>query len=54
MNNSGTARELADFILDDTDWTVESETLVEKVDEALVYVSIPTNIAKRAVLLEDE
>lgn len=38
MNNSGTAQELAEFVLKDTDWKVESEAFVEKIEEALIYL----------------
>lgn len=38
-NNYGTAKKLAEDTLKDTDWTVESEVIVQKVEEHLVYVS---------------
>jgi hypothetical protein len=41
MNNMGTARELATYVLSETDWDVSSEALVEKVEDNLVYVTIP-------------
>ena len=41
MNNIGTSKILAERVMQDTDWRVESETLVEKIEENLVYVSIP-------------
>ena len=40
MNNTGTAKELAEAVLDETDWTVESEVFVQTIDENLVYVNI--------------
>jgi hypothetical protein len=42
MNNMGTASELATEVLEETDWNVGSEALVEKVEENLVYVTIPS------------
>jgi hypothetical protein len=41
MNNMGTARELANYVLNETDWSVNSEALVEKVEDNLVYINIP-------------
>ena len=41
MNNMGTAGELGAKVLEETDWTVQSEVFVQKVEEALVYISIP-------------
>jgi hypothetical protein len=29
MNNAGTAKKLAEFVLEETDWDVESEAFVE-------------------------
>jgi hypothetical protein len=43
MNNLGTAEELAEEVLKETDWEVESEVLVETVEESLVYVMLPKN-----------
>ena len=40
-DNIGDARTLAESVLSDTDWTVESEALVERVEEKLVYTTIP-------------
>lgn len=42
-NNLGTAKQLAEYCLSGTDWSVESEALVEKVEDNLVYVRIPQN-----------
>ena len=42
-NNLGTAKQLAEYCLSGTDWSVESEALVEKVEDNLVYVKIPQN-----------
>jgi hypothetical protein len=43
-NNIGTAKKLAESVLAETDWTVESEALVQKVEEPLVYVKLPENL----------
>ena len=43
MNNMGDVEYLATEVLKETDWNIESETFVERVDEALVYVQLPTN-----------
>lgn len=42
-NNLGNPATLAMRVLEGTDWKVESEVLVQKVEDALVYVSIPPN-----------
>jgi hypothetical protein len=39
-SNVGTAAELATKVLRETDWGVESEKVVETVEEALVYVNL--------------
>lgn len=52
MNNMGTVQELAERVLVDTDWEVESETFVETIEESLVYLRIP-NSAITAILLKD-
>jgi hypothetical protein len=44
MNNVGDAKELAEKVLADTDWSVDSEAFVQTIDEALIYVSLPNNI----------
>lgn len=41
MNNLGTAKKLAEDTLKDTDWDVESEVFIEKVEDRLVYVYSP-------------
>lgn len=41
MNNLGTAKKLAEDTLKDTDWSVESEVFIEKVEDRLVYVKSP-------------
>jgi hypothetical protein len=56
-NNMGNVEYLATEALKETDWTVESEVFVERVDEALVYVQLPeslSNGSKVYKLLDDE
>ena len=48
--NIGTAKELAESVLKNTDWVVESEAFVQKVEEALVYIAIPANTTVRKIL----
>ena len=48
----GTAKEIAEEILQETDWTVESECLVKKIEEGLVHITIPEGTI--ATLLMDE
>ena len=43
MNNIGTAKQLAEAALEDTDWDVDSEVLVEKVEELLIYAKVNYN-----------
>lgn len=40
-NNLGNPKTLAERVLEDTDWKVESEVIVQKVEDALVRVTIP-------------
>jgi hypothetical protein len=40
QNNMGSAKKLAEFVLKETDWTVESEKFIERVKENLVYAKI--------------
>lgn len=40
VSNVGTVEELATKVLQETDWEVESEVVVETVEEALVYVNL--------------
>lgn len=51
-NNLGDAQTLAEFALAETDWKVKSEVLVEKVEEALIYVQLPAGT--RAIHLLDQ
>lgn len=48
MNNIGTVEELANYVLNETDWNVQSETFVQTIEEPLAYVTIPagTKITK--------
>ena len=41
-SNIGTAKQLGQRVLRETDWQVESDTFVEKMEESLVYITIPT------------
>ena len=52
MNNLGDIKTLATEALKETDWVVDAEEFVEKVDEALVYVRIPANT--KAIHLIDQ
>ena len=40
-NNIGTARELGSAALQGTDWTVESDLIIQTSEESLVYVQLP-------------
>ena len=56
-NNMGNVEYLATETLKETDWTIESEVFVERVDEALVYVQLPATLptgSKVYKLLDDE
>ena len=55
-NNMGNVEYLATETLKETDWFVDSEVFVERVDEALVYVQLPeslSNGSKVYKLLDD-
>jgi hypothetical protein len=43
-NGVGTIKEIATEILRETDWDVESECIVEKVEEDLVYLKLPEDL----------
>ena len=43
-NGIGTIKEIATEILRETDWDVESECIVEKIEEALVYLKLPEDL----------
>jgi hypothetical protein len=44
-NNLGDVETLANYALAETDWTVDSEVFVEKVEEALVYLQTKKEIS---------
>jgi hypothetical protein len=44
MNNLGTAEGLAAKVLADTDWEVESEKIVATQDEALIMLTLPSDL----------
>ena len=52
MNNVGNAKDLAEYTLAETDWEVESETFIQTVEEALVYITIPAGTT--AVHIKDQ
>lgn len=54
MNNMGTAGGLGAKVLEETDWTVQSEVFVQKVEEALVYISIPYSDAVKYKKIIDQ
>ena len=41
MNNIGNSQVLGEAIMAETDWRVEAEKIVETIEEALVYVTLP-------------
>jgi hypothetical protein len=45
MNNMGTVKELAEYVLAETDWNVAAEAFVEQVEDNLVYVKMPEDIS---------
>ena len=61
-NNIGTARELGTAALQGTDWTVESDLIIQTSEESLVYVQLPdigtmtaaTNILDSANMTETD
>ena len=48
-NNLGTLQKLAEFTLTDTDWEVESEKFVEKIEEGLVYLKVNTAFSAKQI-----
>jgi hypothetical protein len=50
MNNMDTAAGLAATVLGDTDWEVDSEALVERVEEGLVYLKTTKILTATRVL----
>ena len=45
MNNMGSAKEIGKYTMKETDWQVESEFLVESVEESLIYISLPDDLS---------
>jgi hypothetical protein len=41
MNNLGTVEKLATEVLKETDWFIECEKFVERIEDNLVYVLLP-------------
>ena len=54
MNNIGSAKKLAEDVLAETDWTVESEVFVEQVEDALVYLTFPESFSGEVCQIEDQ
>lgn len=54
VNNSGTLQEIAETVLEDTDWEVDSDVIVQTVEEPLVYIQIPAGTTITPVLDQDE
>ena len=45
VSNVGTAKQLAERVLSETDWEVESEAFVQTIEEALVYLKTTTKFS---------
>ena len=54
MNNVGNAKKLAEDVLVETDWNVESEVFVQKVEENLVYLRFPEEFSGQVYQLFDQ
>jgi hypothetical protein len=54
MNNTGDAKKLAEFVLAETDWNVNSEVFVQTVEENLVYLTFPTNFGGKVYRIIDQ
>lgn len=54
MNNSGTAKELADKVLEETDWDVESEPFIERIEESLVWLTVRSGHSLKAQKIVDK
>jgi hypothetical protein len=55
MNNIGSAQELGEKVMEETDWTVsDSDIAVQTVDEALVYIKLPANTLAWHLLDQNE
>lgn len=53
-NNIGTAKELAQRALEGTDWDVESEVFVEKIEDNLVYLKTTKKFTSLATHITDQ
>jgi hypothetical protein len=53
QNNLGNVETLASFVMSETDWNVEAEKFVEKIEEELVYIKLPKTLGKEVHLLKD-
>ena len=51
--NSGTAKELATKVLCETNWSVDSDKFVERVEEALVWLKTPNREIKATIVSDD-
>lgn len=50
ISNTGTITQLANKVLQETGWKVESEVFVQKIEESLVYISIPAGVTVTRIL----
>jgi hypothetical protein len=47
MNNIGSAKDLGQYVMSETDWNVDGEVSVQTIEEPLVYVTIPEGTRAR-------
>ena len=50
MNNIGTAKELGQYVMEETDWIVDGDVIVQTVEESLVYLTITSPIVATHIL----
>lgn len=51
MNNIGSSEELAEFVMQETDWDVQNnDVVVQTIEEALIYIRLPENTLVRHLL----
>ena len=50
MNNIGDSVSLGRQVMAETDWQVDGDVIIERVDEALVYVTIPKNTTVKHII----
>ena len=50
MNNVGTAKELGQYVMEETDWTVEGDVIVQTVEESLVYLTVTSPVVATHIL----